>query len=265
MQILFRTLLVSFSLFTYLLSSPALATDSQQSKITKIIISSDEWCPYNCSPNTDTPGFMIEITKAAFGHSGVEVVYKPTNWSRVLQLTRTGEIDGALGATADEAHDEGLVYGTEPMALSSFVFVVRKELDWKFQGPESLSKIRFGIVQDYDNGPVIGEYMAFKPKNVIVQVGNSAFEKNIRLVMANRLDAAIDDSIVAAYKLSKMGLTSETKFVALDKEPLAISIAFSPNPKGRSLSKMLDNGIQHIRKTGQLGKILSKYGLKDWK
>ena len=41
-----------------------------------INIVSDEWCPYNCEPGSDRPGFGIEIAMEAYAHyerRGVEL------------------------------------------------------------------------------------------------------------------------------------------------------------------------------------------------
>lgn len=40
-----------------------------------ITLVADEWCPYNCTPDTDHPGFMIEIAQYAFEHAGHTIVY----------------------------------------------------------------------------------------------------------------------------------------------------------------------------------------------
>jgi len=246
-------------------NSQIYAANLESTKSKKIIIASDEWCPYNCAPEAKDQGFMVEIARAAFKLSNIEIEYQTSNWSRVLKLTREGQIEGALGSTADEASENGLTYGAEPMAQSYFAFIVRKDSDFVYQDLTSLDKISFGIIQDYDNGPDIAKYMAGKPKNVVVQVGNNAFEKNIRLVTAGRIDAAIDDSSYAAYALTQMGLRDQTKLVALDKEPIAIAIAFSPTQKGKILAATLDKGIRKLRASGDLAKILAKYGQRDWK
>lgn len=231
---------------------------------TQITIASDEWCPYNCDSDSEKPGFMVEIAKAAFALNNIGVKYEVLNWSRALRLTHKSRIDGALGATYEEAEDAGLEYGTQPMGLSYFAFVTLKENGWTYTNPKSLSKIRFGIVQDYDNGPVIDDYMALKPDNVLVQTGLSGFEKNMKLVMNGRLGAALDDAFVAAYKLSNMGISEYVKIVPLDEIPFAVSIAFKPGKEGKRLARLLDEGIIELRKSGELTQILAKYGLTDW-
>jgi polar amino acid transport system substrate-binding protein len=231
----------------------------------QIILASDEWCPYNCIPGSKKPGFMIEITRAALGLKGIDVIYKTMNWSRAHHKAGKGEIDGVIGVTTTEADEMNLAYGTEPLGLSYFAFIMHKDNDWKFAGPASLPDISFGIIQDYVNGEIIAEYLEQEPDNVTVQTGLNAFEKNMKLVMAGRLDAAIDDAAVAADKLQALGISDQTRIEALDEVPLPIFIAFKPGKEGEKLSRLLDEGVAELRRMGWLQDILAKYGQTDWK
>lgn len=250
-------LLLTFGI-SFFATSPSLAGE-------QVVIAADEWCPYNCKPGSEKPGFMIEITQAALNLKGVDIQYKTLNWSRALHKIRKGNLDGVVGVTVEEADEANLSYGKYPLGMSSFVFVMRKDSNWAFKGIESLSKISFGIIQDYDNGPIISKYMESDPDNVVVKTGQDAFEKNLKLVLANRLDAVIDDSAVVANRLKEMGLTDKTRLVALDKTPLPIFIAFKPGPEGQRLAKLLDEGVDELRRIGWMRDILSRYGLSDWK
>ncbi len=237
--------------------------DGEKNK--KIVIVADEWCPYNCTPGSEMPGFMVEITRAALGLKGVDVEYQTLNWSRARHKVSKGELDGVIGVTTEEADEANLAYGNEPLGLSYFSFVLRKDNHWEFTGPSSLDEISFGIIQDYDNGPVIADYLTLERKNVVIQAGDNAFKKNMKLVMADRLDAAIDDAAVASLRLKEMGLLQKTRLVALDEVPLPIFMAFKPGKDGERLAQQLDEGVQELRRMGWLQDILARYGLKDWK
>ncbi|SFV56538.1 ABC transporter, periplasmic domain [hydrothermal vent metagenome] len=44
-----------------------------------------------------------------------------------------------------------------------------------------------------------------------------------------------------------------------------VYLAFSPNnPHSKEYAKILSEGINTLRKSGELDKILAKYGLHDW-
>ena len=255
----FLVLIVVFSLIVITENT------AQTNQDKKIIIAADEWCPYNCEPGSKKPGFMVEITQAALGLRGIEVEYEMINWSRAYHKVERGEIDGVIGVTTEEADEVNLAYGEEPLGLSYFSFAMRADDDWKFTGPASLDDITFGIIQDYDNGPVIAEYLTKNPKNVTIQAGDNAFDLNLKRVLAGRLDAAIDDAAVISARINEMGIADKIRLEPLDEVPLPIFIAFKPGAEGERLSRLLDEGVRELRRIGWLADILARYGLRDWK
>ena len=41
-----------------------------------VVLVADEWCPYNCAPNSDKPGYVVEIAELVFAEAGHTVIYK---------------------------------------------------------------------------------------------------------------------------------------------------------------------------------------------
>ena len=58
----------------------------------------DEWCPYNCTPGDEKPGFLVEIVKKVFEPQGFTVDYKIVPWARAIRDTRAGRYSAILGA-----------------------------------------------------------------------------------------------------------------------------------------------------------------------
>jgi polar amino acid transport system substrate-binding protein len=53
-----------------------------------ISIRADYWYPMNGDPNSDKPGYMIDLAKAIFEPQGIAVDYQLMPWSRAIQETR---------------------------------------------------------------------------------------------------------------------------------------------------------------------------------
>lgn len=53
-----------------------LAVVLQCARAETITIVADPWCPYNCEPGSDEPGFMVEIARRVFAEAGIEVRYE---------------------------------------------------------------------------------------------------------------------------------------------------------------------------------------------
>lgn len=44
-----------------------------------VTLRADQWCPYNCVPGSDRPGYMIEIAREVFGRAGHQIDYQALN------------------------------------------------------------------------------------------------------------------------------------------------------------------------------------------
>lgn len=67
-----------------------------------IRIKADEWCPFNCLPDTDSKGYMIELAEKIFEKAGHRIKYEVMPWSRSIDHARKGKIEAIAGATKGE-------------------------------------------------------------------------------------------------------------------------------------------------------------------
>ena len=82
-----------------------------------------------------------------------------------------------------------------------------------------------------------------------------------------------EDKAVFIYTANAMGVWDEIEVAGVDpitsKEALDESklyIAFSHrNPKSKQYAKLITDGIEQMRLSGELSEILAKYGLTDWR
>lgn len=231
-----------------------------------ITLRADEWCPYNCDPKSDKPGYMIEIAKAVFEKAGHKVDYQTLPWTRTLREVENGVFDGAVGAARGDA--ENFVFSESNLGLASSTFFVQKDDTWNYEGIASLEKINLGVIRGYSYGDELDSYIEAnkdKPTKVQVASGDNALQTNFKKLSVKRMDAVVENANVADFKLKEMGM--EGKFRKAGKlEPDEVYIAFSPAKEtSKTYAKLLDDGIEELRKSGELAKILDKYGLKDWK
>lgn len=230
-----------------------------------IVLGADIWPPFNCEPGSKNPGYMVEIARKIFEQKGHKIIYKEIPWSRAINICRKGKINGIIGAAKGEA--EGFVFPKEPLGkLENFAFVL-KDSNWKYDGIDSLKKVKLGLIIDYDYGEKMNKYLEDnKDSKLIEKVGGTdPLRKNILKLKAKRIDAVIEAKPVFEYTVNKMGVSDLFKSAGSDGEPDPIYIAFSPNnPKSKEYAKILSDGIVEMRKSGELAKILAKYGQKDW-
>jgi polar amino acid transport system substrate-binding protein len=231
-----------------------------------ITIRADEWCPYNCAPDSDKPGYGIEIAKEVFTKAGHTIDYKNMAWARALEECAKGSVVAVIGTTKRESPN--LVFPNEHIAVSDNTFVVKKGSAWKYAGPASLEKVKLGAIQGYGYDGEVGAYIEANAKDSkkIDMVGtDTALEMNLKKLVAGRIDATVDAKPVLEYKLGQMGLADKTELVGSVDSSLNY-IAFAPNhPKAKEYSAILDKGIAEMRASGRLKAILDRYKVSDWK
>ncbi len=234
-----------------------------------IVLAADPWMPYNGEPESKTPGYCIDIAKAIFEKAGHKIIYQVTPYTRAIPNARDGKVTGVVGAAKGDVPD--FIFPANEMGHSSNVFFVKKGNSWKYKGISSIKTIKIGVIQDYTYGDdpfdnYIKNAAEKHNPNVEITTGENALEKLINMVIAGRIDAIIEDGLVMQYTLKQLGKANEVSLSGNLSEASAIYIAFPPkNPKSKEYAKILSDGITQLRTSGELKKILARYGVSDWK
>lgn len=233
---------------------------SQPSLADQIVIVADPWCPFNCEPGSDKPGYMVEIAREVFEPLGHTVTYNTVNWSRALVETRDGKYSAVFGAAVGDAEDfvfPGVAQGQAGNAL-----FVRKDDTWAMSAPEDLSGKVVGLIRDYDYGELNDDIQKYAKADYAG--GDNALTINIKKLAAGRLDVVVEEASVFNYTADQMGVLDQTRMEkAIEYDD--VFIAFSPaRAESKELAAQLEAGMEQLRESGRLAEILKKYGLSDW-
>ena len=232
-----------------------------------IKLRADNWCPYNCDPAADKPGFLIEIARAVFAAAGHQIDYKLMPWTRTLEEVRKGTFAGAVGASQADAPD--LVYGSVPLAIADTAFAVKKGRAFRYSGPAALDGLKVAAIKDYSyDGGEIDAYLkanADKGDHIQFNAGDDAGPANLKKLMLGRVDIVVENPMVLAYAVRQLNLTDQIEIIPVGA-PNDIFVAFSPaDPKAKQWAELLSAGMTKLRQSGELATILARYGLTDWR
>lgn len=246
----------------------ALASTLAGAEPRRLIAVGDNYCPYNCAPEAPLRGYMVELLELALGKSYV-VDYRIEPWTRAISLVESGKHEVLIG-TAGGTERKLLL--TEPMGLDRSCFFVRKDSTWRYENPHDLEKIRLGVIQDYvydSEGPIdriIANYRAKKDARLEVSYGKDALTSSLRKLNAGRTDAVIENENVGRYAIHELGMDKSLRMVGCAKHYVsALHLGVSPNlADAPALVETINTGIKRLRESGELRKILVRYGVKDW-
>ncbi len=233
----------------------------------KIILAADDWCPYNCTPNSARPGYAVEIAKAIYEPLGYHIDYVQASWPEALDKVNKGVYTAAIGSEPDELPSG--VFPKETIGYVNNIVLQRKEDVTIVNSVEAIKDKRVGIMKGYDfTGDPIGDY-------VVSHVGNGLIREYesedgaltlVKILKNNELDVVIDERTVLKYLSFQVSRISDFKEGTQLSSNLPIYLGFSPNnPKSKKYAKIFDEGIKRLRKSGELELILLRYGLDDWK
>lgn len=228
-----------------------------------IVLGADPWCPYNCDPGADRPGYMVELAREALAPYGHTVTYRTVAWARALAQTETGEINGVIGAVPDEAPH--FVFGP-PMGTYEDTVVFRRGEVRDPSDREAIEGLRVGAINGYEYYGPISEYIdEHRNDRRLVQYasGDQALVTNLRKLVAGRLDIVAEVRAVLDYNIAEMGLRDELEIVETSTDS-DIFIAFSPAlASSEDYARQLSEGIERLRQSGRYAEILGSYGLSQ--
>jgi polar amino acid transport system substrate-binding protein len=230
-----------------------------------ISLCADVWCPYNCQPASDRPGFAVEIVREVFAQAGYGVDYQTVSWARCIDDARSGRFDGIIGAIPTDALD--FTYPSQSIGLSSNGFAYRRGESFHYTGPGSLEGHVLGVVRGYAFNGALGAYIEahrLDTSRIEFVSGNGALIKNLEKLAAGRVDLVLDDSNVLRTTIGNLGLSRQLTLDDVhDGEP--VFIGFSPRARHPSmLARIFDGGILRLRESGRVAAILAKYKVADW-
>ena len=251
---------IVLTLFLFSLFIPSVALSQT------ITIVADDWCPYNCEPGSDSPGYIVELAHEIFTSAGFRLEYKYVPWARALKEVTKGTYGGAIAATPKEMPNG--IFPEEELGYYANDLIIRKGDPWRFKNIDSLKRVKLGAIKDYNYGKQMDAYIEKHMNSTAVQVlsGNNCVERNLRKLLDSRIDVYLEDRNVAFYTAKQMNIIDEIEFGGTEGKPIAMYIGFSSaNPESKTYARLLSEGIKRMRKSGQLAKILKKYSVKDWK
>jgi polar amino acid transport system substrate-binding protein len=234
-----------------------------------LTFSSLPFCPYHCA-DTETgkleeqPGYIYEIVQAVFeaqGHT-VKIAIRP--FLRAIKETREGKFTGILGTTKEHIPD--FVFPDQEQGGGQACMYVKAGNPWRYEGVPSLSEVRLGVMI----GAHFAEFQEYVEQHqgtdaVQLVGGENATEKNVKKLLAGRVDVIHEGADTLAYFLKQQGWEDRIQQAGCIRT-FRLYTAFSPAlPQSREYARILSEGMEALRESGQLQAILDKYGLKDWK
>ena len=125
------------------------------------------------------------------------------------------------------------------------------------------SDLRLGVINGYEYFGTVSNYIErHAGDRSLVQYfsGDDALEKNLRKLVAGRLDIVAEGSSVINYAAKDLGIADQVVSTVTD-DPVDVFIGFSPVlPNSQLYADQLTEGVLRLKESGGFDEIMHKYG-----
>lgn len=228
----------------------------------------DPWCPYNCDPDSERAGFMVDIAKTVLEAQGHRVEYHRRPWVRALQEARDGDFHGVIGATRLEAPDFIFPDLAQGQAVNAFWTLA--ESPWQYLEPGSLEGRQLAVIAGYSYGEAIGRMLEDERHRPFITRlhGVTPLRNGLRMLERGRIEVLLEDEHVMSYQLRQSGQAEKFRqagYVPAQPDTARVYIAFSPaHDRSADYAREITDGVARLRASGELARILAAYGVSDW-
>lgn len=164
-----------------------------QDRTHPITLANDEWPPF-ILPYGQT-GKAHELVCEALQRSGYGCRLEVEDWSKVLEMAQSGEVDGIAAAWRNAEREEYLLF-SESYLTNRIVPVVGADFEGAIESPADLAGLRVALVSGYAYGDEIRA--AADSFETIASKGDAESLEHVR---EGRADVALVDELEARERL----------------------------------------------------------------
>jgi polar amino acid transport system substrate-binding protein len=226
-----------------------------------LVIAGDYWCPYNCLPDSESPGYLVELIEKALYIYSIDVEYRIMSWNDAIKLAEKGEVDAIVGI--GDIRGKNLLTTSLPLEYSMTDAFTRNDTEWIYDGIDSLRGKKIGVVMggiiDEVTKHYIGINYPINPGAFSVQEEKNAVIESIADLIDSDSDVYIED-----YRVVH-GLDPYIRNAGhVGKIKAPVYIAFSKAlPDSTKYIQYFTEGIASLKATGEYDSLRLKYNMDN--
>lgn len=111
----------------------------------KVIIAGDYFCPYNCVPQSNNPGYVIELLQEILKPYDIAIEYVILSRQDALQAVKSGEIHGLISIGSEDL--DNIILTSQPIAEVTTGLYTTLHHNWVLDGVTSLTNKKICTVK----------------------------------------------------------------------------------------------------------------------
>ncbi|MEE4241835.1 MAG: transporter substrate-binding domain-containing protein [Desulfopila sp.] len=246
--------LVIIALVTLLSVQSGQASSSLPTEVTLV---NDPYPPYVMPAGHPLgPGIDMEIALQVLKNLGIEVTVELMPFRRVLATLEAGQADMTTSLSFRKERDAYLLWSRPYRKDVRYIFFTRRDSSFNPQRLDDLSGKDVGMVSGFVFPP------AFIENRDIRKTEAPHMESLVNMLLADRFDAIIVNSVVGRYQLQATGRMTEVKeaqFELVTPGSKGTVMAFSRARNHEELVRHFDQELERMLSDGAIERIVEKY------
>lgn len=223
--------------------------------------------PVVMEPNASSlqHGFLVDILTHSLAQLGYELEIEYLPYERLLWAVDNKTADLVIGGCREQ--NKGWVQPSISYAPNQTYLISRSDSEFSFDGIASLSKYRLNVVSGFDYADQsLHDFIKAADGNNVEELHHvDANRAQIMQLLNGRADVIAVGDLPFRYTTQKYGMDSEDFNKIYKGGVFKNIVAINPDvPEAQALSAAITREYLDLRKSGELEKILSQYGVPLW-
>ena len=246
-------------------SGVAQGAELQSGQVIKVCGQAQEWPPYlffrreQSAKTAEVVGYSAETLKRSLARKGLSYTIDMIPWRRCMEFVKTGVYDMMTDVSTNENRDRDYLVSQPYYAMHLVYFYDKDRPKPDVQSAADLKKFRVCGVNGYNYAP-----FGLVPADM--DVGSQSLTQSYQKLKLNRCDVMTERlEIALGYKFLEVA-DFEKQNIGVEPVPnlplSAFHMMVSRNVSyGNELLKLLNEGIESLKKSGEATGLANKYSI----
>ncbi|MFK3818087.1 substrate-binding periplasmic protein [Pseudomonas sp. NPDC089407] len=243
-----RPLLCVLGMLAMMLATPAPGNDTLR-------LVADSWPPFN-DVNMPGGGLATSIVTTALARAGYGSVYEEVPWARALLGVGEGRYDVLINAWYNDAR-ANIGQFSEAYLTNRVRLLQRKGEAFRYKRQSDLYPYSIAVVRDYAYSP------EFDGDTRLHKVPVRNFSSAVRMLVAGRVNLAVEDEFVARYNLQREPQEVRDGVVLVEpplgENTLHILVSLK-HPEHKRIVARFEQAIAAMKADGSYARLLRQHG-----
>lgn len=207
----------------------------------------DDWFPYSGLVNKQVQGITIDVVRAAFAVSGIEVRYEVLPYARCMALTKSGALPACFDTLRNPGIENDYLWHDPAMFRVQYKIYALASSNESDLHPRDLEGKKVAVTRAYEYG------VEFDTNEKIQRVLTSRDESNFGMVLRGRAQYTVALEINTAMLMARRpDLAGKFKVVGA-VEASEVHMAFSRrHPDAKRLMGLFEKGLRELHANGRI-------------